>query len=92
MKVSSLIYNDTMTGEGKTLKRANEYLMFFVNDLCEYDFARRSHESDSEWAKRMYIKLNSLKVLAEDCRTKVMMLACCDKSLQGDPIDDDDSL
>lgn len=86
----SLRYDEIMTGESETLKRANDYLMFFVDDLCEYDFSRRNHESDAEWAKRLYVKTNSLKALADDCRTRVMMLACCDISTGKESFQHDD--
>lgn len=88
-----MIYTETMIGERDTLRIVNDYLMFFVHDLCDYDFARKRGESDAEWAKRMYVKINSLKSLADDCKQRMLLLACCDRSVQeGDSRDDEDSV
>lgn len=67
-----------MRGEKEKLRRANDYLMFFMDDLCEYNFSRMKSESVEEWAKRIYMKSSSLKTLGQDCRRSIMMLGCCD--------------
>jgi len=65
--------------EKEKLRRANDYLMFFMDDLCEYDFSRMDDEDIESWAKRIYMKSSSLKTLGEECRQSIMMLSCCDQ-------------
>jgi len=65
--------------EKEKLRRANDYLMFFMDDLCEYDFSRMDNEDIESWAKRIYMKSSSLKTLGEECRQSIMMLNCCDQ-------------
>mgnify|MGYP001552391591 FL=1 len=61
------------------LRRVNDYLMFFMDDLCEYNFSRTEGETNEEWAKRIYMKSSSLKKLGEECRKSIMMLNCCEQ-------------
>ena len=61
------------------LRKVNDYLMFFMDDLCEYDFSRTKGESNEDWAKRIYMKSSSLKTLGEECRKSIMMLNCCEQ-------------
>lgn len=61
------------------LRKANDYLMFFMDDLCEYNFSRMEGETNEEWAKRIYMKSSSLKTLGEECRKSIMMLNCCEQ-------------
>jgi len=65
--------------EKEKLRRANDYLMFFMDDLCGYDFSRMDDEDIESWAKRIYMKSSSLKTLGEECRQSIMMLSCCDQ-------------
>lgn len=67
-----------MRGEREKLRRANDYLMFFMDELCDYDFSRKKSETVEDWAKRIYMKSSSLKTLGHDCRRSIMMLSCCD--------------
>jgi len=65
--------------EKEKLRKTNDYLMFFMDDLCEYDFSRMDDEDIESWAKRIYMKSSSLKTLGEECRQSIMMLSCCDQ-------------
>ena len=67
-----------MRGEREKLRSANNYLMFFMDELCDYDFSRTNGETIEELAKRIYMKSSSLKTLGQDCRESIMMLGCCD--------------
>jgi len=70
-----------MYQEEEKLRKANDYLMFFMDDLCEYDFSRMNGETIEDWAKRIFVKTSSLKSLGQDCRKSIMMLGCCERGV-----------